>query len=165
MLYGTQWPFSASKRTVSGVSGGFHFGSSRGATPLVSGGDLLSMELGARLKLLEQLRVHTYLAAGPERISLNNWAFRACLADMPNCLHCSSGLEEMALHTFYNCEWVHPFWSHVVKWMAWINPKQLVQYNVGYVVDNTDFSYQDEKCVARMVIWETRNKGLYYSAV
>ena len=44
--------------------------------------------------------------------------------------------------------------------------------DVGYVVDNVDSPYQGEKrrvflaiiAVARMVIWETRNKGLYEGA-
>ena len=93
-------------------------------------------------------------SAGPQRPG-----FQACLADMPDCFRCSSGLEETALHVFYYCERVHPFWSHV-------SPKQLVQHDVGYVVDNVDSPYQGEKRVvflailaeARMEIWETRNK-------
>ena len=46
-------------------------------------------------------------------LPLNDWAFRACLADIPECLCCGNGLEETALHTFYHCERVRPFWSHV----------------------------------------------------
>ena len=30
--------------------------------------------------------------------------YRACKADMPDCLRCSSGLEETAEHAFYYCE-------------------------------------------------------------
>ena len=38
--------------------------------------------------------------------------------------------------------------------------------DIGYVVDNVDPSYRDEKRevflpMARMVIWKTPNKGLY----
>ena len=40
-------------------------------------------------------------------LPFNNWDFKAYLADMPDCPHCGSGLEEMALHTFYYCDWVH----------------------------------------------------------
>ena len=35
---------------------------------------------------------------------LSDWAFKAGLADLPDCLHCSSGLEETAEHAFYYCE-------------------------------------------------------------
>ena len=55
---------------------------------------------------------------------------------------------------------------------ARISPKQLMLLDVGSVVDNVDPSYQGEKRVvflaildvANMVIWETRNKGLYDGA-
>ena len=98
--------------------------------------------------------------------------YRAGLANMPNCAHCSSGLEEMAEHAFYYCERVCPFWDHVGKWMAHIEPKQLVLLDVGYVIDNVLPLFQGEKhvvflailAVARMVIWMTRNKGLYDDA-
>ena len=53
-------------------------------------------------------------------------------------------------------------------WTARIKPKQLVLLDVGYVVDNVLPSFQDEKlailAVARMMIWTTRNKGLYDDA-
>ena len=49
-------------------------------------------------------------------LALNDWAYKACLANMPNCPRCSSGLEETALHAFNYCEWVCPFWSYVVEW-------------------------------------------------
>ena len=47
-----------------------------------------------------------------------------------------------------------------------------MQLDVGYVIDNVEPSYQSEKrvvflailAVARMVIWETRKKGLYDGA-
>ena len=63
---------------------------------------------------------------------------------MPNC---SSGLEEMALHAFYYRERVRPFWNHAEEWTARISTKQLVLLDVGYVVDNIDFSHQGEKRV------------------
>ena len=95
--------------------------------------------------------------------------YKVGLADMPDWLRCSSGLEEMAEHTFYYCERVRPLWNHVGEWMARIEPKQLVMLYVGYVEDNVLSPYQGEKrmvflailAVARMVIWPTRKKGLY----
>ena len=105
-------------------------------------------------------------------LALNNWAYRACLADMPDCTHCASGLEETALHAFYYCEWVRPFWSHVEEWTARISPRELVPLDVGYIVDNVSPSFRGEKrmvflvilAVARMVIWQRWNKGLYEGA-
>ena len=71
---------------------------------------------------------------------------------MPDCPRCDSGLEETSLHAFYYCERVRPFWSHVE--------------------DNVNPPFQGDKrvvllvilAVARMVIWQTRNKGLYEGA-
>ena len=54
--------FSISKETVWEITGGFRFGSARGATRLVAG-DSLPMELGARFGLLEQFRVFDHQAA------------------------------------------------------------------------------------------------------
>ena len=69
----------SSKGNVSRISGGFRFGSSRGAARLIAGGDLLSMELGARLELLEQLRVLTHLTIYPERVSLQRLGSQSML--------------------------------------------------------------------------------------
>ena len=105
-------------------------------------------------------------------MALNNWAYRACLADMPDCPLCGSGLEETALHAFYYCQRVRLFWSLVEEWTARISTRQIVLLNVGYVMDNVGPPFQSEKgveylvilAVARMVIWQTRNKGLYEGA-
>ena len=94
------------------------------------------------------------------------------MTDMPDCLRCRSGLEETASHTFDYCERIRPFWSHVEEWTAHISPRQLMLLDVGYIVDNVDPPYQGKKhvvflvilAVARMVIWEMRNKGLYEGA-
>ena len=91
---------------------------------------------------------------------------------MPNFARCGSGLEETTMHAFYYSERVCPFWSHVGKWTAHIDPKQLVLLDVGYVVDNVDPPWKGDKwmvflailAVARMVIWETQKKGLYDGA-
>ena len=91
---------------------------------------------------------------------------------MPDCPHCGSGLEETTLHAFYCCEQIRPFWSYVEEWTACISPRELVLLDVGYVVDNVNLPFPGEKhvvflvilVVARMVIWQTRNKGLYEGA-
>ena len=98
--------------------------------------------------------------------------FRAGLADMPDCACCASGLEETAEHAFYYCERVRPFWDHVRESTARIEPQLLVLHDVGYVMDNVLPPFQGAKhvvflailAVARMVIWTTRNKGLYDDA-
>ena len=98
--------------------------------------------------------------------------YRTSLADMPDCAHCGSGLEETAEHVFYYCERVCPFWDHVGEWTACIEPKLTVLLDVGYVVDNVLPLFQGERRVvflailaaARLVIWTTRNKGLYDDA-
>ena len=104
--------------------------------------------------------------------ALIDWAYRACISDKPDCPCYGSGLEETTLHAFYYCERVRPFWSHVREWAVCISSRQLVLLDVDYVVDNVDPPYRGEKrkvflailAVARMVIWQTRNKGLYESA-
>ena len=136
---------------------------------LDGGGDPLSLELGASFELLEQLRVLAHLATCSECVTPYH---RAGLADMPDCACCGSGLEETAEHAFYFCEQVRLFWDHVGEWAARIEPKQLVLLDVGYVVYNVLPPFQGEKrvvflailAVARMMIWTTRNKGLYADA-
>ena len=91
---------------------------------------------------------------------------------MPDCARCGSGLKETAEYAFYNCEPVHPFWDHLREWTARIEPKQLVQLDVGYVVDNVLPPFQCEKrvmflgilAVDKMVIWTTQKKGWYDDA-
>ena len=104
-----------------------------------------------------------------DALRLTDWAFKAGLADIPDC---GSGQEETALHAFRYCERVRPFWSHVGEWMVHIDPKQLMLLDIGYVVDNVDPRYRGEKhvvffailAVARMMVWTTRKKGLYDGA-
>ena len=81
-------------------------------------------------------------------LPLADLAFKLGLADMPDFLRRSSGLEETALHAFYYWEQVRPFWSHVSEWTACIDPKQHVLLDVGYVEDNVDPLYRDEMRVA-----------------
>ena len=69
-------------------------------------------------------------------LPLRDLNYKADLADMPDCPRCSSGLEETAEHAFYYCERVRPFWDHVGEWTARIEPKKLVLFDVGYVIDN-----------------------------
>ena len=109
-------------------------------------------------------------SANPNPLALFCLNYKVTLEDIPNCLHCGSGMDETAEHPFYNCERVPPFWNHVGEWTALIEPKQLMLLDVGYVVDNVLPLFQGKKhavfllAVARMVIWTTRNKGLYYGA-
>ena len=162
----------ASERTVSGVSGGFRFWSSQRAARLDGGGYPLSLELGARIELLDQLWVLAHLATCsecviPSRLELQSGPGRH--ARLPSL---RQGLEETAEHAFSYCERVRPFWDHVGEWTARIEPKQLVLLDVGYVVDNVLPPFHGEKrmvflailAVAWMVIWTTRNKGLYDDA-
>ena len=109
------------------------------------------------------------LALVRNALPLRDLNYKAGLANMPDCPRCSSGLEKTAKHAFYYCERVRPFWDHVGEWTARIEPKKLVLLDVGYVVDNVLPPFHGEKrvvflailAVARMVIWTTRNKGLY----
>ena len=55
-------------------------------------------------------------------LSLNDWAYKEGLADMPECTRCGKGVEQTAVHTFYYCERVRPFWSHVGELTARIEP-------------------------------------------
>ena len=64
-----QWPFTASKRTVSGTSDELRFGPSQRATWLDDRGDLVPLELGARFGLLEQVRVLAHLVASTECVA------------------------------------------------------------------------------------------------
>ena len=64
-------------RSCTRVSGGFRFRSSGKTARLVHGGGSLSVELGAMLELLKQLRVFAHLAAcsecvGPQRLGLQS---------------------------------------------------------------------------------------------
>ena len=119
-----------------------------------------SVELGARIELLEQPRVLAHLATCSECI-------------IPCRLELQGGPGRHArLHAFYYCERVRPFWDHVNEWTVRIEPKQPVLLDVGYAVDNVLSPFQGQKRVvflaildvARMVIWRTRNKGLYDDA-
>ena len=68
-------------------------------------------------------------------LPFRDWAFKAGLADMLDYPRCGKGGEETALHAFYYCAQVRPFWSHM-QWTALIDPKQFVLLDVGYVIDN-----------------------------
>ena len=65
-------------------------------------------------------------------------------------MRCSlpTGLSKRAWQTcpsgrncFYYCKRVHSFWSHVGEWTAYIDPKELLLLDVGYIVDNVDPPY------------------------
>ena len=157
----------ALKETISWASGGLRFGSSGEVAQRVAGGDSLPMELGARLELLEQLRVLTYLVARPECVGPQRLGLQSVLgrhAWLPPLQQCSRR------NSFAHLQ----LWAGmaVLEWRACISPKQLVLLDVGYVIDNVVPPYKGEKqvvflaimAVAWMVIWVTQNKGLYEGA-
>ena len=77
---------------------------------------------------------------------LITWRFaRNVFAFLSDCPCCPSGLEETAEHAFYYCKWVCLFWDHVKEWTARIKPKQLVLFNIGYVM---------RQCFASISRWE-----------
>ena len=158
-----------SEGTVSGISGGFRFWSSQRAARLDGGGDPLSLELGARIELLEQLRVLTHLVtcsecvipsrlelqSGPGRhawlpslrqwLGRNGWARLLLLRASPPVLGSRRGVDG----------------SHRTQ-----------TARAAHVVDNVLPPFHGEKrvvflailAVARLVIWTTRKKGLYDDA-
>ena len=85
------------------------------------------------LELLEQLSSRSPGGLPRTHGSLMTKLSGACLADMPDYPCCNRGLEETALHAFYYCERVRPFWSQIP-----LSFKKLVLLDVGYVVDNID---------------------------
>ena len=92
------------------------------ATRLDGGRDPLSLELGARIELLEQLRVLAHLVTCSE-----------CVA--PSRLELQSGPGRHALAVGWKKRLlllrVRPFWDHAREWMVRIEPKQLVLLDVG----------------------------------
>ena len=164
-------PLSASKGAVSGVCGEFCFGFSDGAAWLVAGGDSLSMELGTRLELLEQLQVLADLAACPKGVVLQRLGFQSVLGRHDRL----SSLQQWFRGNVFARLLLLRAGSPVLESCQRVDsphPKQLVLLDVGYVVDNVGPPYQGEKrvvflailAVARMVIWEKQNKGLYDGA-
>ena len=70
--------FMASERIVSGASSGFRFGPSKRAARLDGGGDPLSLEMGARIELLEQLRVLAHLVTCTECVTSSRLGVSSC---------------------------------------------------------------------------------------
>ena len=50
---------------------------------------------------------------GRNALLLFDLNYKVCLADMPDCPRCISGLKETDEHAFYYCEQVRPLWNHV----------------------------------------------------
>ena len=76
----------------------------------------LSLELGARVWLLEQFRVLVHLAAQPERvIPLRLGPWKWVLSHMPDWSRCGRGMEQTVEYTFYHCEQLRLFWDLVGK--------------------------------------------------
>ena len=93
---------------------------------------------------------------------LTDWAFKAELTDIPNCPCCSRKLKETAEHVFYHCVRVHWFWDNSASQTVSASQRWLRR-------DNLDPPWTGVKrwvffailAIARMVIWTTRQKGLY----
>ena len=124
------------------------------------------MELGPGSGFLNDTELSFTWRLAWNALPLADWAFKAGVVDMTDCLHSGSDQEITAFHAFY-CERLHPFWSHVEEWTVRIDPKQLVLLDVGCLIDNVDPPYRSEEpgmflailAVARMVIWTTRKYG------
>ena len=90
-----------------------------------------------------------------------SWDLKAGLADMPDSPRCSRGLKETDDHVFYLCDQVRLIWDYVGEVTGYIDPKQFVVLEVGYVMDNFDLPWTGVKrrlflvtlVVARLMIW------------
>ena len=123
-------------------SGGFRFKSSRGMTQLVAGEICSQWNWPPGSGFLNNSEFLPTRRLARNALPLNYRALSASVADMPDCPRCGSSLEETALHAYYYCERVSPFWNNVEEWTACIDPKQLVLVDLGYVVENVDPPYQ-----------------------
>ena len=98
----------------------------------------------------------------------SDWTFKVGLANVPDCSCRCSGLEEMAVHSFYSCEWVCPFWSHVGEWATHIDPKHFVLLGVSSVVDNVDPPWRDKRMMFLAILaewWFGRRERKNYMVV
>ena len=159
----------ASEGAVSGISGGFRFWSSQRAARLDGGGDPLSLEWGARI----ELRVLAHLAtcsecvipswlelqSGPGRhawlpslwqwLGRNGWARLLLLRASPPVLGSRRGVD--GSHRTQTARAAR-------RWLRRRQRSSSVSWWEECVV------FLAILAVARMVIWTTRNKGLYDDA-
>ena len=104
-----------------------------------------------------------------DALPLNDFAFKAGVADCPDCPRCDSVLEETAQHAFFHCRKLQLFWSYVEEVTARLRPDQRILLDVAYVCDNMAPPLKGLKrmvflailAVARLVVWTTRLSELH----
>ena len=143
----------------------FYFRPSSGATQLDAGEDLLLTNQAPGSGFLNNSEFLLTRWFVQNALPLNEWAFRVSMADMPDCPHCGSGLEETALHAFYNCEQFHQFWSgQPTSIPNSLCCSMLVMLWTMLILHIKGVVFLTILAVARMVIWEMQKKGLYDGA-
>ena len=147
--FSDQWPFTASKGTVLGFSGGCHFETTLETIRFVVGEDLLPVELGARVKLSKFSFIYQLFR---NALPLANEAFKACIAEMPDCVHWFSRDNWARLQLLRAGP---PILDYVCS-----HRSQIVLLDVGYIFDNVDLPWRGEKrglfLVILAVAWSGR---------
>ena len=69
-------------------------------------------------------------------LPLNDFAFKAGLADCPDCPRCDGVMEETAQHAFFHCHKLQLLWSYVEEVTARLRPDRRILLDVAYVCDN-----------------------------
>ena len=102
-------------------------------------------------------------------LPLNDFSFKAGLADCPDCPRCDGVMEETAQHAFFHCRKLQLLWSYVEEVTARLRPDLRILLDVAYVCDNMAPPLKGVKrmvflailAVARMVVWTTRLSELH----
>lgn len=83
-------------------------------------------------------------------------AFRVGWTDTPDYHRCDSGIET-AVHAFFHCPQVHPFWDHVGELTVRIDPEHLMSIDLAYVCDSVSASWSRVK---PMIISNAASRGI-----
>lgn len=83
---------------------------------------------------------------------------------MPDYHRIDLSLKETAVHAFYHCLPVNPFWDHVSELTARIDPEHIVPICLKYACENVSPPYSGVRQMvflallaeARMMMWTTR---------
>ena len=130
------------------------------------------MELGARIRLLEQIQVLAHLAACTERVAPCRLGYQSGFGRHSRLPPLQQWTGRNGFARLLLLRASSPVVESRRECTARIDPKQLVLLDVGYAVDNVEPPNRGEKrvvflailAVARMMIWTTRKKGLYDGA-